>query len=586
MSFTPDFKPYSGIGKLRFWCQKVLPTIYDDSLSYYELLNKVVVFLNSTIEDVANVEDNLTALRDAFTELEQYVEDQLETLAPVVEDVIDQMIESGQFGDILVDAIAGVIADEYDPTESYVPLNYVLKDGKIYCCTANTTGAWDSTKWRETTVGDELNTLMQRVYSLNAGQVSYSESATYESGTVGKELKDLNEDIDTLDAGDVAFNAGTNYASGTVGNKLKNLTANDVGYNSSTTYNNGTVGKEIKNLNNAVNGLDAYIRNKKIAIFGDSWSDEDIQWSTTINDVWVKTFRTLCAPYNVTISNYSRSSRGWCRKDNRDQYTGLEIIANTDLTNIDTVIIFMGLNDFLNAIWVGNYNTTNTGRMWYALNQSVQYLTGKNVFVITPFAVSTYGSIKCATAELYRIVLANWATQNGYMLINGTTCPQCGKGSDAYESSHIKNAYQPIIAQHIFSKILQGGEPYNEMTEIASFVPTNPTISNITTVNEIAVQYHRNTMEIMVDVDITAENATASIQAPVPYISKFWQRYITINFNNHMMRTSMVGSEGGNDQSTPLCSFYFADASSGAYVGEARAQLCGAGYSTILGKPN
>lgn len=346
------------------------------------------------------------------------------------------------------------------------------------------------------------------------------------------------------------------------------------------------IGVELGDLNGAVNGLDAYIRNKKIAIFGDSWSDEDIQWSTTVNDVWVKTFRTLCSPYNATITNYSRSSRGWCRKDNRNQYTGLEIIANTDLTNIDTVILFMGLNDFLNAVWVGNYNTENTNRMWYALNQSVQYLTGKNVFVITPFAVSTYGSLKCATAELYRIVLANWATQNGYMLINGTTCPQCGKGSSVYETSHIKNAYHPIIAQHIFSKILQGGEPYNEMTEIASFVPSNPTITNITTVNEIAVQYHRNTIEVMVDVDITAENATASIQAPIPYISKFWQRYITINFNNHMMRTSMNGSEGGNDQSPPLCSYYFADASSGAYTGTARAQLCGAGYSTILGKPN
>ena len=122
MSFTPDFKPYSGIGKLRFWCQKVLPTIYDDSLSYYELLNKIVVFLNETIEDVGDVEDNLAALRDAFTQLEEYVEDQIGTVAPIVEEVIDEMVESGQFGDILIDAIAGVIAEEYDTTESYIPL--------------------------------------------------------------------------------------------------------------------------------------------------------------------------------------------------------------------------------------------------------------------------------------------------------------------------------------------------------------------------------------------------------------------------------------------------------------------------------
>lgn len=34
----------------RFWVQKILPLVYDDSLSYYELLNKVVAKLNETIE--------------------------------------------------------------------------------------------------------------------------------------------------------------------------------------------------------------------------------------------------------------------------------------------------------------------------------------------------------------------------------------------------------------------------------------------------------------------------------------------------------------------------------------------------------
>ena len=35
---------------MRYWCQKVLPQVYDDSISYYEVLNKVVTFLNETIE--------------------------------------------------------------------------------------------------------------------------------------------------------------------------------------------------------------------------------------------------------------------------------------------------------------------------------------------------------------------------------------------------------------------------------------------------------------------------------------------------------------------------------------------------------
>lgn len=34
-----------------FWCQKVLPLVYDDSLSYYEVLCKVVDYTNKIIDD-------------------------------------------------------------------------------------------------------------------------------------------------------------------------------------------------------------------------------------------------------------------------------------------------------------------------------------------------------------------------------------------------------------------------------------------------------------------------------------------------------------------------------------------------------
>jgi len=37
--------------RMQFWCQKVLPLVYDDSLSYYELLCKVVDYLNRVIDN-------------------------------------------------------------------------------------------------------------------------------------------------------------------------------------------------------------------------------------------------------------------------------------------------------------------------------------------------------------------------------------------------------------------------------------------------------------------------------------------------------------------------------------------------------
>lgn len=46
-------REYSFGKPFRFWCQKVLPLVYDDSLSYYELLCKVVDYLNRTREDLS-----------------------------------------------------------------------------------------------------------------------------------------------------------------------------------------------------------------------------------------------------------------------------------------------------------------------------------------------------------------------------------------------------------------------------------------------------------------------------------------------------------------------------------------------------
>ena len=49
------------ITNLRYWCQKVLPLVYDDSLSYYELLNKVATKVNEMISQVNELPDMVDA---------------------------------------------------------------------------------------------------------------------------------------------------------------------------------------------------------------------------------------------------------------------------------------------------------------------------------------------------------------------------------------------------------------------------------------------------------------------------------------------------------------------------------------------
>lgn len=52
---------------LRFWCMKVLPTIYDDSLSYYEVLCKIGQKLNTTLSNLITLGDDFDTLESDIT---------------------------------------------------------------------------------------------------------------------------------------------------------------------------------------------------------------------------------------------------------------------------------------------------------------------------------------------------------------------------------------------------------------------------------------------------------------------------------------------------------------------------------------
>lgn len=82
--YAPDLVGYTGQGPFRFWCQKVLPIVYDDSLSYYELLNKVVNYLNNVISDVSSVETNVLRLYTSYYDLQSFVNDNLSELTDTI----------------------------------------------------------------------------------------------------------------------------------------------------------------------------------------------------------------------------------------------------------------------------------------------------------------------------------------------------------------------------------------------------------------------------------------------------------------------------------------------------------------------
>lgn len=58
----------------KFWCQKVLPVVYDDSLSYYEVLCKAIDTLNKVIDNTNELYDMFAPMVSVITELQEAFE--------------------------------------------------------------------------------------------------------------------------------------------------------------------------------------------------------------------------------------------------------------------------------------------------------------------------------------------------------------------------------------------------------------------------------------------------------------------------------------------------------------------------------
>ena len=58
----------------RFWCYKVLPLVYDDSLSYYEILCKVVDYINNLIETDKVQSADIEKLKQEIQEVRKWID--------------------------------------------------------------------------------------------------------------------------------------------------------------------------------------------------------------------------------------------------------------------------------------------------------------------------------------------------------------------------------------------------------------------------------------------------------------------------------------------------------------------------------
>lgn len=58
----------------RLWCYNVLPLVYDDSLSYYEILCKMVDYINNLIETDKLQNDEINKLKQEIQEVQKWID--------------------------------------------------------------------------------------------------------------------------------------------------------------------------------------------------------------------------------------------------------------------------------------------------------------------------------------------------------------------------------------------------------------------------------------------------------------------------------------------------------------------------------
>lgn len=109
-----------------FWCQKVLPLVYDNSLSYYELLCKVIEYLNNVIKQVDSNTNQIQLNKNDIQQLQQEIQ--------VVQQELEN-VKNGNYVSLYINALASWIDNNLQELVGRV-VKYVffgLTDDGYFC---------------------------------------------------------------------------------------------------------------------------------------------------------------------------------------------------------------------------------------------------------------------------------------------------------------------------------------------------------------------------------------------------------------------------------------------------------------------
>lgn len=153
----------------RYWCYKILPLVYDDSLSYYELLCKVIAKLNEVIKQVNVSTENV------YANVKQILDEWLE------DGTLEEIINQELFGDLSKKMGAGGTANIAPVFTNFYP--FPTSEGEDTSVTATGTAAYYVQGFACTPEGFAIVRLAPETNKINNADISqifvFSKTGTY-----------------------------------------------------------------------------------------------------------------------------------------------------------------------------------------------------------------------------------------------------------------------------------------------------------------------------------------------------------------------------------------------------------------------
>lgn len=142
-----DLKPFKA------WCIQILPSVFDESMSYYEVLCKVIKILNNSLEDINILKEEIENTNSAFDGFKEEVNNQLEEEIGNTNSALNRFKEevNNQFEELVNGTwIQGTIPYLEELLKQYIPVAIFFEINNEGYFVANIPETWDEIQFNTT----------------------------------------------------------------------------------------------------------------------------------------------------------------------------------------------------------------------------------------------------------------------------------------------------------------------------------------------------------------------------------------------------------------------------------------------------